>query len=84
MCIRDSDTADASNRLALQLVLGTGTVSRITVEEIVDTAAWQHVSDAEKAEGHAVYDAENDTITFPNRTSAWAARMVYTLSLIHI
>ena len=45
----------------------------------MDTAAWQHVSDAEKAEGHAVYDAENDTITFPNRTSAWAARMVYTL-----
>ena len=72
------DNPDKANRLAVQLVLGTGTISNITVEELEgEVAAWQHLSDTEQAAGNALYDADTDTITFPNKTSAWNARMVY-------
>lgn len=79
------DDPDYANYFGIHLVLGTGTVSNITLKEYIpevneDTddpnANWIHMSDTEKNMGKASYDSQTDTISFVV-DAGWAARMQY-------
>ncbi|MBS5661883.1 MAG: hypothetical protein KHW79_11510, partial [Clostridiales bacterium] len=57
----------SSMLLALLMVIGTIYAGDAAMAGTA--AAWQHLSDTEQAAGNALYDADTDTITFPNKTS---------------
>ncbi len=76
-----ADTAGTANRLVIQLWLGSGSISNITLDEIQDqpvpTPTWEHLNDAEKNVGDASYDSDTGTITFSG-AQGWSSRLINT------
>ena len=79
-----ADDANLANCFGIQLWLGEGTVSNISITEfepkqddiVSEETLWKHMSDVEKDMEMASYDAKTDTIHFKNDVG-WSSRMKY-------
>ncbi len=65
---------EAPNRLLIQLRLGGGSVSNVTVTELVDKH-WSHVSEAEEKLGTVIFEENTKVMSFPVVDGGWSARM---------
>ena len=82
--LTDTDHPEIPNQLLLQIWHGAGTLYDITVEELQgddpeedDPPKWEHLNDAEKAVGDALYDPDTDTIRFSG-AQEWSSRLINT------